>query len=110
MIRWGRHAAHAWTVGCDVVPRLGILLSFERWVMMRETALAALQPLTARGIRVDVFYAEQASAGSLSAWFDRGEVVHHVRAVIATLVVRWHPTASWRVVIETLCRLARTYT
>jgi len=35
----------AWTATSDVVPRLGIVLSFERWVMLRDIALAALQPL-----------------------------------------------------------------
>jgi hypothetical protein len=71
----------AWTAPADAVPRLGILLSFERWAMLRETALAALQPVTARGIRVEVFYEQQASAGHLPAWFALGQVVHDVAPV-----------------------------
>ena len=102
--------ARAWTVGSDVVLRLGILLSFERWVMQREAALAALEPLAARGVRVEVFYAEQASAGYLAPWFAHGQVVHNVPAAIATLAAHWHPSESCSLVIDTLCRLARAYT
>jgi Flp pilus assembly protein TadD len=102
--------AAAWTASPVIVPRMAILLSFERWVSLRETALAALQPLAARGVRVEVFYAEQASAGHLAEWFAHGRVVHNVRAAIATLVVHWQPSASWPMVIDTLARLARAYT
>jgi len=102
--------ATAWTVSSDHVPRLGILLSFERWVMLRETGLAALQPLVARGIRVQVFYAEQASAGHLATWFRHGQFVHDLGAVIATLTARWQPDPSWPFVLETLSRLVRAYT
>jgi tetratricopeptide (TPR) repeat protein len=101
--------AGAWIAEADVVPRLGILLSFERWVMLRDTALAALQPLVARGIRVEVFYAEQLSAGYLCEWFTRGWIVHDVRAAIATLAARGYPSASWRMVIDALARLARAH-
>lgn len=87
--------AGAWTAASAAVPQLGIVLSFERWVMLRDTALAALQPLIARGIRVQVFYAEQASAGYLTEWFARGWVVHDVRAAIATLATGWCPSPSW---------------
>lgn len=102
--------AAAWTVGRETVPRLGILVSFERWVMLRDAALAQLQPLAARGIRVEVHYAEQASAGCLAAWFAHGQVVHSVPAVIAKLAAHWHPSPSWPRVIDTLCRLARAHT
>ncbi|HEX3761463.1 MAG TPA: hypothetical protein VHW23_22355, partial [Kofleriaceae bacterium] len=101
--------AAAWTVGPEAVPRLGILLSFERWVMQHDVALAALQPLAARGVRVEVFYAEQASAGYLAAWFAHGQVVHNVPAAVATLAAHWHPSESWPLVIDTLCRLARAH-
>ncbi len=101
--------AGAWTATRDAVPRLAILLSFERWVMLRDTALAALQPLVARGVRVEVFYAEQASTGYLAEWFTRGWVVHNVQAAIATLSARWYPAASWPMVIAALVRLVRAY-
>jgi tetratricopeptide (TPR) repeat protein len=102
--------AAAWTVGRETVPRLGILVSFERWVMLRDAALAQLQPLAVRGIRVEVHYAEQASAGYLAAWFAHGQVVHDVPAAIATLAAHWHPSPSGPLVIDTLCRLARAHT
>ncbi len=102
--------AAAWTVGRETVPRLGILVSFERWVMLRDAALAQLQPLAARGIRVEMHYAEQASAGYLTAWFAHGQVVHDVPAAIATLVAHWHPSPSGPLVIDALCRLARAHT
>ena len=102
--------AGAWSASRDTVPRLGILVSFERWVMLRETALAALQPLIARGIRIEVFYAEQASGGHLGEWFTCGRVVHDVAAVIATLAERGQPGPSWQIVLDTLSRLARFHT
>ena len=101
--------AEAWTATPDAVPRLGILLSFERWVMLGETAVAALGPLAARGVKCEVFYAEQASSRALAAWFAHGQVVHDVAAAIATLTARWQPSAIWPAVIETLTRLARTH-
>jgi tetratricopeptide (TPR) repeat protein len=101
--------AEAWTAPPDAVPRLGILLSFERWVMLAETAVAALGPLAARGVKIEVFYAEQASDRALTAWFAHGQVVHDVAAAIAMLTARWQPSAIWPAVIETLTRLARTH-
>jgi tetratricopeptide (TPR) repeat protein len=102
--------AAAWTAPPDVVPRLGILLSFERWVMLRETIAVALQPLAVRGVRVGIFYDEQAWGGGLATWFSHGELVHNVPAVIDTLAHRWHPSSLWPLVIDTLALLARTYT
>jgi tetratricopeptide (TPR) repeat protein len=100
--------AGAWTAPPGTVPRLGILLSFERWVMLREAAVAALQPLASRGVEVEIFYSEQASR--LEAWFSRGQVVHNVPAVIETLTVRWQPSAIWPIVLDTLDQLARAHT
>ena len=46
--------AGVWTAASDAVPQLGIVLSFERWVMLRDTALAALRPQRwERHIRVE---------------------------------------------------------
>jgi len=102
--------AAAWTAPTGVVPRLGILLSFERWVMLRETVAAALQPLAAHGVRVGIFYDEQAWGGGLSTWFSHGRLVHNVPAVIETLTHRWEPSALWPLVIDTLAVLARANT
>jgi tetratricopeptide (TPR) repeat protein len=100
----------AWTAAPDAVPRLGIVLSFERWVMLRETAVAALQPLAARGVKVEVFYEEQAWGARLDAWFCHGQLVHNVPAVVTTLTMRWQPSAIWPMVIDTLSRLVRAHT
>jgi tetratricopeptide (TPR) repeat protein len=102
--------ARAWTVDAGVVPRLGILLSFERWVMHREAALADLEPLAMRGVRIEVLYAEQAAAGYLGPWFAHGQFVHNVPGAIATLAAHWYPSDSWSLVIDTLARLARSHT
>lgn len=101
--------AAAWTAEPGTVPRLGILLSFDRWVLLRENALRALQPIAANGVKIEVFYAEQAEAGRLDAWFSHGQLVHNIPAAIQTLVTRWHPSANWSTVIETLARLARAH-
>lgn len=100
--------AHAWTAPPDVIPRVAIVMSFERWVLLRDAALAALQPLNERGIGVEVFYAEQ--AGYLDSWFTYGQVVHNVPPVIATLAACWQPAPSWPTVIDALARLVRAYT
>jgi hypothetical protein len=99
----------AWTAPRDAVPRLGILLSFDRWVMLREIALIALRPLTTRGIWVELFYEEQAWGGHLAAWFTHGQVVHAPAAVVATLVAGWRPSPGWPQVLDTLTRLVRVY-
>ena len=99
------HLADAWIAGSDAVPRLGILLSFERWVMLGNTALIALERLAARGVKINVFYAEQASAGHLAAWFAHGRFVHNVPAAIATLTAHWYPSTSSPVVLDMLARL-----
>jgi ATP/maltotriose-dependent transcriptional regulator MalT len=78
--------------------------------MLRDAALASLQPLVARGLRLEVFYAEQAAADHLAEWFAHDQVVHDVHAAIATLAARWHPSPGWPMVINTLARLARAST
>ena len=102
--------ACAWSAGRETVPRLGILVSFERWVMLRDVALVQLHPLAARGVRVEVLYAEQASAGYLDTWFAHGQIVHNVPGAIATLAAHWHPSEGWPLVVDTLCRLTRAHT
>src|SRR5262249_20273104 len=82
--------------------------SFERWVLLRDAALASLQPLGKRGVRVEVFYAEQSS--HLDAWFTHGQVVHNIAPVVATLAARWQPSPSWTTVIDVLAHLVRAYT
>lgn len=101
--------AAAWTAPATATPRLGILLSLECWATLRDAALAALQPLTAHGIQVQVFYEEQALGGQLDAWFRHGEIKHNLPAAIAKLRRHWDPPASWPAVIDDLARLVRAY-
>lgn len=102
--------AAAWTAPATATPRLGILVSFERWATLRDAALVALRPLAERGIQLQVFYEEQAWGGQLDAWFRHGRIVHNLPAAIARLGRRWEPSASWPTVIDTLARLVRAFT
>jgi hypothetical protein len=70
--------AAAWTAPPRTVPRLGIVLPFERWVMLRDAALASLRPLAPRGVLVEVLYQEQAAGPQIAAWFSRGLLVHKI--------------------------------
>lgn len=101
--------AAAWTAPATATPRLGILVSFERWATLRDTALVALQPLAERGIRVQILYEQQAWGGQLDAWFRHGQIVHNLPAAIAKLGRRWEPPANWPGIIDELARLVRAY-
>lgn len=101
--------AASWIAPATATPRLGVLVSFERWVTLRDTALAALQPLADRGIRLQMFYEQQAWGGQLDAWFRHGAIVHNLPAAIAKLGRRWEPLANWPTVIDTIARLVRAH-
>jgi tetratricopeptide (TPR) repeat protein len=102
--------ADAWTGRPGTVPRLAILLPFDRWVAYRDLALVHLRQLGPKGVIVEIFYAEQAERGGLDAWFASGRVVHNVAAVVQRLIVHWQPSAMWPVVIDTLAALVRAHT
>jgi tetratricopeptide (TPR) repeat protein len=102
--------AAAWTAPPGTVPRLGIVLPFERWVMLRDDVFAALRPLAARGVHVAVLYEEQATGPQLAAWFSRGVLVHNLPAVIATLTHRSSTSPLSPVVLDTLTGLLREAT
>ncbi|HEX3476719.1 MAG TPA: hypothetical protein VHT91_16950 [Kofleriaceae bacterium] len=97
----------AWTARRYAIPRLGILLKFESWVWLRNLALAALQPIAARGIRVGVFYEGQGD--HLGSWFSGGEVVHDVAAAVAAVAARWRPSSISPFVLDELARLVHAY-
>lgn len=101
--------AAAWTAPATATPRLGILVSFERWATLREVALAALQPLAERGIRLQIFYEQQAWGGQLDAWFRHDQIVHNLPAAIAKLGRCWAPSANWPTVLDELAGLVRAY-
>jgi len=99
--------SRAWTARRDAIPRLGILLRFESWVWLRATALAALRPLANQGIRVAVFYEEQAD--HLGNWFAHGEVVHDAAAAVAAVAARWKLSSISPFVVNELTTLVHAY-
>ncbi len=100
----------SWTAPPGTVPRLGILLSFERWVMLRDDARAALAPLAGAGVAVEVLYEEQAWGVCAAIWFALGNVIHNVPAVLGSLAKRRLPSSAiWPMVIDTLRDLVRTH-
>jgi tetratricopeptide (TPR) repeat protein len=104
------HLAASWTAPPGTVPRLGILLSFERWVMLRDEARAALAPLAGAGVAAEVLYEEQAWGMCAAVWFALGNVIHNVPAVLGSLARRRRPSSAiWPMVIDTLRDLVRTH-
>ena len=101
--------AKAWTSPAGAVPRLALAVSFERWVMCREVALAALEPIAAQGVRIALLYDAQINGTRLAAWLERGHIVHNVRGVVDALTAGWTPSAVWPSVIEMLARLSRAH-
>jgi len=91
--------ASRWTPDPGAVPKLAIVLSFEHWAVQRETAPFQLAPLQARGVEAAIFYREQMLNDRLLPWFERGEAVHNVAAVLCTLR-RWQPSPLSAVVLE----------
>lgn len=90
--------ASAWQAARGTVPRLGILLDYERWIVLRNVAARRLRPIHDRGVQVEIFYAQQVD--SLPGWFARGEVPHdRLREVIDWLRTQWRPGAIWPMVL-----------
>ncbi|MEO7733981.1 MAG: hypothetical protein ABIY55_23660, partial [Kofleriaceae bacterium] len=96
--------ASRWTPNPELVPRLAIVLRFEHWAVLRETASFQLAPLHARGVEAAIFYREQTLADRLLPWFERGEATHNVAAVLCTLR-RWQPSPLSPVVLEAVAAL-----
>lgn len=96
-----RYLAASWRAApCDVA-RLGILLDYEPWALLRTAAERALRPLTDRGLLVHVFYSMQEE--DLPRWFAHGEVRHsRLPDVIAWLRLDWQrqPSPSWSKVLD----------
>lgn len=85
---WFEQLASAWRASRRGTPRrLAIVLDYERWALWDAAILRALAPLSARGVEVGVFYAQQAH--QLRRWFEHGEVSHNVNAVRAWLRYDW---------------------
>jgi hypothetical protein len=100
--------ATAWRVPPDIVPRLGILLDYERWTVLRNVAARRLQPLIDHGVAVEMFYVQQVD--TLPGWFAGGDVRHdHLRDVINWLGTQWRPGPIWPTVLSRTASLVQTY-
>jgi tetratricopeptide (TPR) repeat protein len=100
--------ATAWRAPRDTVPRLGILLDYERWTVLRNVAARRLQPLVDQGVAVEMFYAQQVD--TLPGWFAGGEVRHdHLRDVIHWLRTQWCPGPIWPTVLSRTSSLVQAF-
>jgi len=98
--------ASAWQAPRGTVARLGVLLDYERWIILRNVAARRLQPIVDRGVDVGIFYAQQAD--SLNDWFSRGEVCRdRPRDVIDWLRTHWRPGAVWPSVLNRTASLVQ---
>jgi tetratricopeptide (TPR) repeat protein len=90
--------ARDWTAPRGTVPRLGILLGFEEWTVLRHVAARRMRPLADRGVTVETFYPLQAD--TLPGWFAGGDVRHdRLSDVIAWLRTEWRPGPIWPTVL-----------
>jgi hypothetical protein len=96
--------AAAWKARPGTVPRLGILLDYERWAVFRHAAARSLKPIVDRGVEVELFYAQQID--SVPLWFAHGHAYHdQIPAVLEWLRTQWHATAVWPAVLSTTSML-----
>jgi hypothetical protein len=97
-IRLFERLASDWKAPRGTVPRLGIVLGFEEWTVLRHVAERRLRPLGSRGVKIEVFYPQQGD--SLQDWFAGGGVRHdRLRDVIAWLRTEWRPGPIWPTVL-----------
>lgn len=100
--------ASAWQAPRGTVPRLGVLLDYERWIVLRNVAARRLQPLIDHGVAVEMFYAQQVD--TLPGWFAGGDVRHdHLGDVIDWLRTQWRPGPIWSIVLSRTASLVQTF-
>jgi len=91
--------ASAWQAPHGAVTRLGLLLDYERYIILRNVAVRRLQPIIDLGVSVGIFYAQQEDG--LPGWFAGGEVSHdRLDDVIHWLRTQWRPSAIWPSVLS----------
>ena len=100
--------ADAWKAGSEAVGHLGVLLDYERWVVLHTVAARRLQPIVERGIAVEIFY-DQQFIDTVPAWFAGGRVEHPLPAILEWLRAEWRPRPNWRRVLDTTAMLATGY-
>lgn len=100
--------AAAWTAPAGTVPRLGIVLGYEHWAVLRNVAARKLKPILDEGVAVEWFYAQQMD--SVPTWFSHGDVQHdEIRTVLAWLRTQWRATASWPAVLSATATLVHAH-
>jgi tetratricopeptide (TPR) repeat protein len=100
--------AAAWHAAPGMVPRLAIVIDYERWVVFRNVALSRLMALTRREVKIEIVYGQLLDLGRLSAWFECGRLLHAMPAVVAWLRTEWHPTAIWPWVLDVTARMVQS--
>jgi hypothetical protein len=104
-----QYLATTWRVAAGQVPRLGVLLDYEPWALLRIDAERSLRPLAALGVQVHVFYAQQEQ--DAAGWFADGVVRHRdLRGLITWLRWEWrrHPPADWSRVLDATVLLVQS--
>jgi hypothetical protein len=97
----------SWTARRDV-PRLGILLDYERWALLHAVGGNRLRPIAKAGTDVEIFYEQQLSH-SIAEWFSGRCIEHPLPAILAWLRDSWRPGAAWTGVIDTTAMLIRAF-
>jgi hypothetical protein len=93
------YLATTWQAAPGDVPRLGVVLDYELWALLRIGAERLLRPVADR--HVHVFYAQQEQ--EIPEWFAHGKILHsNLRGVIAWLRQEWQqqPPAYWSKVLD----------
>lgn len=91
--------AAARTLSPEMVPRLGVVLRFDHWALLRDIGDAHLSSLRARGVDARLFYEEQARTDLIGGWFASGVCEHHPEGILQTLR-RAQPAPLSPVVLE----------
>lgn len=100
--------ARSWHVGCDVVPRLAIVLDYERWSLLYAVGGSRLRSITRRGIEVEIFY-ELQLPHAVGAWFAGRAVEHPIPAILEWLRGAWRPSLHWAIVVDTTAMLIGSF-
>jgi hypothetical protein len=99
--------ARAWCAPVGCVPRVAVVLPFDRWTLLRETVAPCSVALARMGTELVLFYQEQGSL-ALAQWLTDGGIRHDVeRAVRSLLHDSWTPRAAWPQVVAAAADLVR---
>jgi hypothetical protein len=86
-VEWFERLAAEWRVPAAAVPRLALVLDFERWALWESTIVRALRRVADHGVQVRVFYAEQVH--QLDTWFVDGKAEPNLSGVLGWVRYEW---------------------